>query len=260
VKYLLVMKIVTALSDLNNKGFNDYLKSSCEHHNLELEVLEIGSKYTTHRLKDVLLEKYLEGVHDDEIILFSDAYDTIILADKTEILKKFYHFNSPLVFSAEINCWPSKDLAQGYPTSDYQFKYLNAGAFIGTAGFIKSMYKHYPPLSFNYNKYVWSNQYYWHNVYLQNLSGDIKLDHACELFYNTALTDEKLSTWLDNSDAENINMLVASEKDRLSQEISFYDNRIEYLLTKTHPCHLHFPGPISKILMTENYFESVKRK
>jgi len=251
------MKIVTALSDLNNNGFNDHLKPSCQFHNLHLDVLKIDFKYATHRTKDVMLEKYLNGVHDDEIIFFSDAYDTIILAGETEILKKFYAFNAPLVFSAEINCWPSQDLAQAYPRSDIHFKYLNAGAFIGTAGFIKSVYKRYPPLSFRWDEYRWSNQYFWHIVYLQN-QPDIKLDHHCELFYNTAMPVEKLSAWIGHSDAENKTMLVASEKDRLSQEILFYKNRIEYLVTNSHPCHLHFPGPISKILMTGDYFKSIK--
>jgi hypothetical protein len=251
------MRVVTLLTNINARGFNEFLKPSCEYYSLELVVLQSDQKYTTHRIKDIRLEKYLEDVLDEEIIFFSDGHDTAFLTGENEILEKFKVFNAPLVFSAEINCWPAKVLKNNYPASSHHFKYLNCGGFIGKAGFLKSLYKMYPVGSFAIGDYNRSNQYFWHHVYLQNQEL-IKIDHQCELFFNS-------STQMDKVKGEGIKLtpsvlseLFNDEKTRLDREITFYKNRIKCNMTKTFPCHLHLPGPVSKMLMARNYFDAIK--
>lgn len=38
--------------------------------------------------------------------MFTDSYDVLLLADKTEILNKFESFGANIVFGAEDFCWP----------------------------------------------------------------------------------------------------------------------------------------------------------
>lgn len=252
------MKVVTILSNPDAEGFTQFLKPSCDYYNLDLIVLQTEAKYTGHRLKDALLLKFLPKISKNEIILFTDGHDTAFMAGEDEILQKFEAFKSPLVFSAEVNCWPTAELEKSYPTSPYHFKYLNSGGFIGKAGFIIELYKKNPLFSRGLGtEFQWSNQYFWHHVYLKNRD-TIKLDHTCELFYNTATLMEKLKELkLDDKDART-QVLLETERSRLNEEITFYNNRISYKRSGTSPCHLHFPGPISKLLMTSKFFEAIK--
>lgn len=139
------------------------------------------------------------------------------------------------------------------------FKYLNSGGFIGKAGFIKNIFNEYPIFSTVFDgKYSWSNQYYWTYVYLQNLN-NVKIDYQCELFYTTAMQSKNLFEFnLQLKNKLNEKKLFNIEKNRLDKEISIHNKRITNLLTKTHPCHLHCPGPASKLLFNEGYFNGIK--
>lgn len=252
------MQVLTLLTDIDDKGFNAFLKPSCDHHNLDLIVLQPEGEYEGHRTKDMLLLEHLQDVSRSEIIFFSDGHDTSFLAGEAEILKVYKSFNAPLVFSAEINCWPTDDVKPLYPTSSHHFKYLNSGAFIGEAGFIRDLYKKHPLFSSALDPaYCWSNQYFWHHVYLKNQHA-IKLDHDCKLFYNTSILYEKIKGRNIALRDEQTAALVEEDKIRLNDEITFLDNRIRSNITGTYPCHIHFPGPISKCIMDSGYFDALK--
>jgi len=253
------MKVVTVASDLTNKGFIDFLNPSCNFYGLDAVVLEYDDVFFSNRVKDALLSSFLEGVSDDEIIFFTDATDAVFVAKEAEILAKFKAFNSPLVFSAEINCWPDRDLEKDYPAPSVHFKYLNSGGFIGNAGFIKQLYQKYPIFDASYNpRFFWSNQYYWNTVYKAEWP-KIKLDHYGEIFYNTAISVthiDELNRQL--ADPAEVSVMFDREKFRLDQEICFSDGRVKSYLTDSLPCHIHFPGTISKLLMEEGYFDVLK--
>jgi len=249
------MKIITVLTDVDHEDFNNFLKPSCHFHNLDLVVLEAAGGYTSHRIKDRMLRAYLNKLNDDEIIFFTDAYDAFFLSGEEEAIKKFLNFRAPLVFSSEINCWPSPELQKDYPPSSHHFNYLNCGAFIGYNWFLKDIYKNYPVDSFASDQYEWSNQYYWHKVHLQH-EGDIRIDYDCELFYNTSMPLERsrLVTGEDEADRD----LLFEELNRLANEITFFGNRVQYNQTRTFPVHIHFPGPLSKSIMRDGHFRALK--
>lgn len=250
------MKIITVLTDVEHEDFIHFLKASCHFYNLDLTVLQAYGGYTSHRIKDGRLRAHLNGVDDEQIIFFSDAYDAFFLADETEAVTKFKRFGTPLVFSSEINCWPSADIQRHYPPSSHYFKYLNCGAFIGYAWFLKDIYRRYSADSFATDPYQWSNQYYWHQVYLQNTE-TIRIDHDCELFYNTSMPLDRSA--LVTGDDEADRYLLQEEINRLGNEISFSGNRIHYNYKRTFPVHVHFPGRMSKQIMKGDYFNAVKR-
>lgn len=249
------VKVVTALTDAEHEDFVPFLKASCNFHNFDLIVLQENGGYTSHRIKDRMLYAYLRGIDDDEVILFSDAYDAFFVSNGDEALKKFLAFDAPLVFSAELNCWPCQKIQKDYPPSSHHFKYLNCGAFIGYAWFLKDIYKKYINVSFGGTGWDWSNQYKWHHIYLRNRK-TIRIDHNCELFYNTSMPMDR--SLLVTGDKAADHYLLEEELERLGKEISFVGNRVRYNHKGTLPVHIHFPGQISKWIMKGEYFDAVK--
>lgn len=273
------MKIVTCISDSNEYGYKYYLKPSCEHFNLTLITLEVNSKWSTHRIKDFCLLKYLKDLRNDEIIVFTDGYDTMFTCGEDEIYAKYAAFNKPLVFTAEKNCWPYQKLSEKYPASDYPFRYLNCGGFIGKASVIGYLLEKYPvpPSGYNFLQkmtwkaaglftkkemdpdklYQWSNQYYWTHVYLAH-HDSIALDYRCELFLELAPPVNFLIPNLKQFR----NLLEASElykqeMKRLESECLFRDNKLFHVPTHSMPCQVHFNSPVTKHIALNKYFKPI---
>lgn len=256
------MKVVTVLNDFNEKGFVEFLNPSCEFFKLNAIAIGYEGAFFSNRLKDALLYSYLDTIDEDEIVFFTDAIDAVFVCGEEEILKKFALFKSELVFSAEVNCWPDNLLEKDYPNieKEFHFKYLNSGGFIGKAGYIKELYQKYPIFETGENqRFLWSNQYYW-NILFKNEWPRIQLDYLGEIFYNTCIpvsNNDELLKYLN--DPVKIKEMVVSEKKRLDDEITFYNGRMRCNLTGATPCHIHFPGTISKQLMEQGYFNSLKK-
>lgn len=230
---------------------------------LDAIALQYDSFFFSNRLKDVLFFTYLKQLDDNEIVLFTDAIDAVFVSDEEEILNKFSKFNSHLVFSAEVNCWPDNSLEKGYPgyeNSTY-FKYLNSGAFIGRAGYLKKLYQKYPIFETGDNpRFAWSNQYYW-NIIFKKEWPNIQLDYGGEIFYNTSIPSENNDTLLKSlQEPKMIEIMFTEEKKRLDAEIIFSNGRLKSNITNSLPCHIHFPGTISKLLMERGYFDSLKKQ
>jgi len=253
------MKVITVASDLADKAFNNFLIASCEFYKLDAGVLEYDDVFGSNRIKDIMLSAYLDGAADDEIVFFTDATDAAFISGEEEILEKFALFNSPLVFSAEINCWPDRALEDGYPSPQAHFRYLNSGGFIGKAGFIRKIYEKYPIFeTANHPSFFWSNQYYWNTIYKME-SNIIRIDHNCDIFYNTAIPLEDFAIYKQElRDKAAVDRLINEERIRLDNEILFENGRIKNKITNSSPCHIHFPGQISKQLMDKGYFDSIK--
>lgn len=130
-----------------------------------------------------LLKQALEP-HKDEnekIVLFTDGYDVIFLADLKEIVEKFKSMDAKVLFGAEGFCWPKEELASRYPQVARGKKYLNSGLFIGYA---REIYK---LLTYKPVKNEDDDQLYYTEAYLdETLRNDLKfkLDHTSEIFQN----------------------------------------------------------------------------
>lgn len=270
------MKIITIVTDNNSWGFNHLLVPSCKYYSIELVILNYHRQYDSHTIKDICLKDYLSSTWDSEIIFFSDAYDTLIVANENEILEKFKKFNCPLVFSSEHNCWPFEGLSKKYKYKSYYNNYLNSGGFIGEASYVKYLLEKYTSSPSHYNLfekllwslkgflsredsnpdyiYKWSNQYYWHNVYLSE-NDKIKIDHNCDIFY-TLSTKSTERRYINKADS--IALYYALEVDTIFSNIKIINNRIQNIRTSTFPCHIHFNGPVPKSLMENKRFETLQ--
>lgn len=103
---------------------------SCKQHHIDLEVLGMGMLNYTHGDKLRYMTQYLKTLDDHEIVMFVDAFDVLIVADKALIFKKFIKMNTPFLMSAEKNCYPAH-LISRYPSNSHPFQYINSGSYIG---------------------------------------------------------------------------------------------------------------------------------
>lgn len=242
------MRIITTISDPGNVGYQ-ILQLSCVVNDLELTTLVTPQKFFfSTRVKDLLLKEYLENVDGDELILFTDGYDSIFLCDSKEIESKFYSFQKDVIFSTEVNCWPDKSLLNSYPANASPYKYLNSGGFIGKASDILQL------LSENFNTgdnaYTESNQYLWTKKFLEN-QDRIGLDYNGEIFCTLFSEGDP-----ESSQIENIGNYILLKQQWFFQNYEIKNERIYNKRTDSNPSSLHFNG-ITKNLMTYQIYELI---
>jgi hypothetical protein len=238
------MKVVTVLNVLNNIGYS-LLRLSCALNDLELIVLVSKKKeFTSNRIKDDLLKNYLtHEVGPEEVILFTDGIDTVLMSREDEILAKFQKTGRDLLFSCETLCWPDPSLADSYPsTARGPYRYLNSGGFVGKAGVIKELLEEEPPGSDNFGR---SNQYVWAKRYFA-YPDVIGLDHGCELFHT--FSPEICNDYLPNEDNRDHSSYYNYMKSWFKSNYIIQRNRIYSKISGTWPCQAHFNGA-SKCLM-----------
>lgn len=153
--------------------------------NTPLIKLGIGKKYTGHFMKDLEMIEYLKqpSVKDDDIITFVDGFDTLLLADKDEIIKKFKSFNCQLLLSIENVGGLS--FIHDAVFQKVKGKFINTGLYMGYAKYLKEFLENMYSEDFDKN----SNQKTWSN-YLEskNNYNDIVLDINSDIFLNYSFT------------------------------------------------------------------------
>lgn len=157
----------------------DQLIESCKKHQIELDVLGMGLPYRKNGIKLLYMLSYLEQWEDDEIILFIDAYDTLVLVDKEVILEKFLRADRPFIMGAEKNCAPNPDLAPHFERGPTPFRFINTGTYIGYVKNIRAWLEALHPI----NPYA-CDQYQTILHYLRNLKNrsHFTLDVYCDFF------------------------------------------------------------------------------
>ena len=103
--------------------------------NVEWEGTDMTAYGGGHKVN--LLRKYIDFLPDNDIILFTDAYDVFYADDLDTIVERYLDFDCKLLFSAEAVCWPNKDIASDFPESYTKYRYLNSGTFIGRVDELK---------------------------------------------------------------------------------------------------------------------------
>lgn len=271
------MRVITCVSDKGHYGYRNFLEPSCEFFNLALTTLEHKGKWSSYRLKDFHVLAYLQTLPPEEIVLFTDGYDTMFLCSEEEILAKYRAFQKPLVFTAEKNCWPYRPLFSKYPKAPTPLRYLNSGGFIGEAGVLRYLLQKYPapPSSYSlwegamwrYRRilrrqeihpdwlYRWSNQYYWAQVFLSN-QDLIALDCRADIFLGLSTDIEEWSAnMVQFRSSREESEIYMREKMRFSRECVPTGDRLLYQPTGTIPCQLHFNSPVTKLLARNNHFD-----
>ena len=139
----------------------------------------------------------------DDIVLFSDAFDVMLMAGSAEVKRAYVGAlrramaeevdpaavasgRPPrvptLLFSTERYCWPDAERAGAYPASDrkFEFAFLNSGTYIGRAGDLAASMAR-----LNYT-IAEDDQRYWTSLYLASRDDysapRIVLDHSADVF------------------------------------------------------------------------------
>ena len=126
------MKIIfTTYSNQINAHYKRYI-SSCHHNNIKPIVLGLNDKYFTFKNRIISMEKLLNTLNENDIVVFTDCWDVIILDNKSIILKNFLSLNVPHLISTEkikqcILDYPNKNWIE----EDKHYPYLNAGSYMG---------------------------------------------------------------------------------------------------------------------------------
>ena len=147
----------------------------------------------------------------NDIVLYTDCWDVIIVGDCNDLLKKYKAFHKDIVFSAEKLCMPQPMSFYKYNWYNDSFPYLNAGVMIGNAGTIISFIEKF----WKQDEFT-DDQGLWQTIYLEN-KDKIGLDTEATMFLTTSFT--KMNNYI------------------------YEDNKLKYLETETFPSVVHFPGP-----------------
>jgi hypothetical protein len=211
---------VCTVASKETKDLNNLLKSCCKN-NIDLKILGLNKPYFSHSLKLFYVQEYLNTLADDDILMFVDAYDVLIISEKNTILKKFFQMKTPLLFAAEKNCWPLDNVADRFPKSPTPFRYIKTGTYIGYVYFLKKWLQDLSPIDIYKCD---QSQISLH--YLQN-PNTYPLDFYCELFLP----------------------LFKVRKKELKVDLK----TIHCLSTNSRPCVIHANGKINHKLKMYNH-------
>lgn len=155
------------------------LIQSCHKNGINLDILALGHPYFGNGTKFIHLVQYLNALNEDDIVMFVDAFDVLIVSSKKKILRKFLRENTPFLMSAEMNCAPHPHLASSYPPAPTPFKYINTGSFIGYVRNLKAWLQDLQPIS---ARECDQGQTTIHYLKHPNNRQHFKLDYHCRLF------------------------------------------------------------------------------
>lgn len=83
----------------HSEGYFELLKDSCIKNNIKLDVIGYGEEYSGHMFKTYKTIEYLKYQSENDIILFVDGFDSIVLKDINIIVNRFKKLNVPFIFS-----------------------------------------------------------------------------------------------------------------------------------------------------------------
>lgn len=173
-----------------------------------------------------LFYEILKDYPDDQVILYTDSFDTYFLADQEEILNKFKSFNADIVFGHEKNCWPNlKDEPKFYPNGDF----INAGVYIGINSKIRKLMEYC--IHLNHLRFYDDQHAFLILTKLMREGIKVEVDLNCELVFN-----------LD------VNVLNQYTKS---------NDRIVNVNTNIKPCILHANGGTYEKMMSYEIIKSV---
>ena len=161
------------------------LEQQSKDKDMQIVKLAEGKKYTGHFMKDLEVINYLKNpqINDQDIIIFVDGFDTLLLSGKEEIIEKFKTFNCDILLSVENV--GSLSFIHSAVFQKVKGKFINTGLYMGYAKalreFLQDMYSQ--EFDKKSNQKTWANYLERKNDYSQ-----IELDINSEIFLNYSFT------------------------------------------------------------------------
>jgi len=220
--------VCTAQFPINHTHQLEMLQESCSFYNLDFDFWGGGIKgpYNPRKVKVAAFLDFLETV-DYPYILFTDGWDSWMLANEQTILDIYESFEKPVVVCGHNHIYPNylyKNVgleSEDFPEVPTKFRYCCAGQFMGK----KEALKEVLTVIRDTETGGPSDQGAWNTAFGKNktINHLTNIDYNCELFltYNRDLCG-----------GDNIDDLVFDQ-----------DKRVYYERTKTRPIGIHFGGP-----------------
>ena len=133
------MKVVTVATD--SQGLFPVFQEACKRHALDLVVLGWGQSWQGFSWRWRLLEEYLQTLPAREIVVWTDAYDVLPVANASKIQQRFLAYGKDLVFSMEdanINIF-RKYVRNKLFGNCQAGKHINGGLYVGYASTLLEM-------------------------------------------------------------------------------------------------------------------------
>mmetsp|Transcript_6254 Transcript_6254/g.22884 ORF Transcript_6254/g.22884 Transcript_6254/m.22884 type:complete len:522 (+) Transcript_6254:256-1821(+) len=199
--------LAVTYSNKLNPGL-DLLIESSQLHDVPIHVLGWGEKHPQPAQKLKATLKFLSRIDPSTVVLFVDAFDSIIVKDSYEILRRFKEFDSSsVIFGAENSCFP---LSYPYFNLGYDFcgdknyivkhkgypSYLNSGQWIGKAGVARRIFSHYMLLVGEdlAETFTGTDQYAMELMRMTK-AWNIEVDHEARLFQvGLSYSDEQIAS------------------------------------------------------------------
>ena len=124
----------------------DLLEASARAHHLDIVMMP--DEFHLPRLRTIDKFNFMRvilssgGMAESDIVLFTDAYDVLVVDHKSRILRDFLDFNADLVFNAEAMLYPDEgrdEQRARFDQNQSKWRYLNSGCYIGYVWAIKAM-------------------------------------------------------------------------------------------------------------------------
>lgn len=135
------MKLLTVATE--SKGYFPVLEQSASRFGAELVVLGWEQRWRGFVWRLMLVKEFLDGLPDDEVVCFIDAYDVVLLRDPAELETAFLALSAATGCRLIFGCDRPKPLvlkaASRYMFGQCQSKSINAGSYIGFAGAVREM-------------------------------------------------------------------------------------------------------------------------
>jgi len=229
----------------------EMLRESCLFYNLDFAFWGDGIKgaYNARKVKVAAFLDFLEGV-EHPYVLFTDGWDSWMLANEQTILDIYYSFEKPVVVAGHPYIYPdyltkpegspfSTTIiglkAEDFPEVPTKYRYCCAGQFMGEKEALKEVLTIIRDVDTGgpSDQGAWNASYGKHKT-ITHLTD---IDYNCELFltYDVGSTDD-------------------------IDDLSFdQDRRMYYKYTKTRPIGIHFGGPKGgspNSLRMENFYKT----
>jgi len=168
-------------------GYLPVLEQQAKEKGLNLVKLGMGKEYTGHFMKDLEMKEYLKTVNENDIVIFVDGFDSLMLGDVDEVIDKFKKMDGKLVLSVENVGFLSFIHAAIFER--VLGKYINTGLYMGEAkfllNFLEDIYSK-DDLNRESNQVNWCNHL--HKLQREGKLDGIKLDKDSDIFLNHSFT------------------------------------------------------------------------
>lgn len=162
------------------------LEKMIEDRNLKFHKLGFGKKYTGHFMKDLEMINFLKDKNPEDIVVFLDGFDSLMLSKKEEVIEKFLKTGKKMIISVENV--RNSFLTHSYNFQKVQEKFINTGLYIGYCGFVLNFLEKMYSKDYNKN----SNQTTWSNFLnkkSENIDfSEVGIDKESSLFLNHSVT------------------------------------------------------------------------